>query len=74
MRHLITAVFFAASAFAQEPKVSSWNGFERVDYKVAEHEALIVRPKVAAAGNPWIWRTEFFGHEPQGDIALLAAG
>jgi pimeloyl-ACP methyl ester carboxylesterase len=33
-----------------------------------------VKPKTPAEGQPWIWRTEFFGHEPQGDIALLAAG
>ena len=31
-------------------------------------------PKNPASGNPWIWRTEFFGHEPQADLALLAKG
>jgi lysophospholipase L1-like esterase len=25
----------------------------------------LVVPKTAAQGRPWIWRTEFFGHEPQ---------
>lgn len=75
MRNLVIAsVLFVAPAFAQEPKVSQWNGFERIDYKVENREALIVRPKTPAPGNPWIWRTEFFGHEPQGDLALLAAG
>ena len=29
---------------------------------------------MAAQGKPWIWRTEFFGHEPQADLALLAKG
>lgn len=33
-----------------------------------------MRPKQAAKGSPWIWRTEFFGHEPQADIALLERG
>src|SRR6202020_327707 len=42
--------------------------------KVAGHAGLVVNPAQAAAGHPWIWRTEFFGHEPQGDLALLAAG
>ena len=70
----IASVLFAATAFAQETKVSQWNGYEKSDYQFAGHAALIVKPKTPAAGNPWIWRTEFFGHEPQGDIALLAAG
>ncbi len=70
----IASVLFAATAFAQETKVSQWNGYEKIDYKFANHAALIVKPKTPAAGNPWIWRTEFFGHEPQGDVALLAAG
>jgi pimeloyl-ACP methyl ester carboxylesterase len=71
---LLPAVVFAASAFAQETKVSQWNGYEKIDYQFADRAALIVKPKTPAPGNPWIWRTEFFGHEPQGDIALLAAG
>ncbi|MEA3207191.1 MAG: hypothetical protein QOE70_248 [Chthoniobacter sp.] len=55
-------------------KQSSWQGFERLDFAVAGHDGLIVKPKAPAEGKPWIWRTEFFGHEPQGDLALLAAG
>ena len=34
----------------------------------------MVKPKSPAPGKPWIWRTEFFGHEPQADIALLEKG
>lgn len=34
----------------------------------------MVTPKVVAEGKPWIWRTEFFGHQPQADIALLKKG
>ncbi len=68
-------LFVTASAVtAEEPKVSDWNGFQKLDFAMAGNPGLIVKPKTAAAGNPWIWRTEFFGHEPQGDIALLAAG
>jgi pimeloyl-ACP methyl ester carboxylesterase/lysophospholipase L1-like esterase len=55
-------------------RVSDWKGFERSDFTVAGRTALLVRPKTPAPGNPWIWRTEFFGHEPQGDIALLGKG
>ncbi|MEI9892394.1 MAG: prolyl oligopeptidase family serine peptidase [Chthoniobacter sp.] len=56
------------------PKTSAWNGYEKLDFQVAGHPALLVKPKTAAPGNPWIWRTEFFGHEPQGDVALLGLG
>ena len=55
-------------------KSSNWNGYEKIDFAVASRASLLVKPKTAAPGNPWIWRTEFFGHEPQGDIALLGAG
>jgi pimeloyl-ACP methyl ester carboxylesterase len=65
-----------AGGWAAEAAVkrSEWNGFARVDFEVAGRPCLLVAPKVAAAGRPWIWRTEFFGHEPQGDIALLKRG
>jgi pimeloyl-ACP methyl ester carboxylesterase/lysophospholipase L1-like esterase len=55
-------------------KASTWNGYERLDFQLAGRAALLVRPKTPAPGNPWIWRTEFFGHEPQGDIGLLEKG
>ncbi|EDY16159.1 putative O-antigen related protein [Chthoniobacter flavus Ellin428] len=59
---------------AATPKTSVWNGYEKLDFEVAGKPALLVKPRTPAPGNPWIWRTEFFGHEPQGDIALLGLG
>lgn len=53
---------------------SEWMGFERYDFQVGGRDCLVVIPKEAAAGRPWAWRTEFFGHEPQGDVALLKHG
>jgi pimeloyl-ACP methyl ester carboxylesterase len=55
-------------------KTSTWNGFEKLDFTVAGRPCLLAKPQTTAEGAPWIWRTEFFGHEPQGDIALLKAG
>lgn len=52
----------------------TWQGFERLDFTVDGRSCLLVVPKTAAPGKPWIWRTEFFGHEPQADIALLGKG
>jgi pimeloyl-ACP methyl ester carboxylesterase len=64
----------AADAPGAAVKTSDWNGYEKLDFEVAGKQALLVKPKTPAPGNPWIWRTEFFGHEPQGDVALLGLG
>lgn len=53
---------------------ATWNGFARQDFEVAGHACLLISPATPAKGNPWIWRTEFFGVEPQTEIALLKAG
>lgn len=74
MRTIIALLAFTLTIFAAEPKVSDWKGFQKLDFRVAERSGFIVKPETPATGNPWIWRTEFFGHEPQADLALLAAG
>lgn len=56
------------------PQHSIWNGYDRLDFTVAGRPCIIVVPKALAAEKPWIWRTEFFGHEPQVDLALLERG
>ena len=53
---------------------SRWRGFERLDFEVAGRPCLLVTPKTPAPGRPWIWRAEFFDHEPQTDLALLERG
>ncbi|HEY1110464.1 MAG TPA: hypothetical protein VGE76_17575, partial [Opitutaceae bacterium] len=53
---------------------SEWNGYERIDFYWARRPCVLVIPKEAAPGKPWIWRTEFFDHQPQVDIAMLAKG
>jgi pimeloyl-ACP methyl ester carboxylesterase len=53
---------------------SRWNGFERIDFVVAGRPSILVFPSTAAPEKPWIWRTEFFDHEPQVDLALLSRG
>jgi len=59
---------------ACSPKISDWNGYKKLDFQCDGRAALLVLPKSPAPGRPWIWRTEFFGHEPQADIALLGKG
>lgn len=53
---------------------SSYRGFERTDYPLDGRGVVVVAPKVAAKGRPWIWRTEFFDHRPELDLALLNRG
>jgi len=55
-------------------KKSLWQGYVRHDFKVDGRECLLVLPKAPAPGTPWIWRMEYFGHEPQADIMLLGKG
>jgi pimeloyl-ACP methyl ester carboxylesterase len=59
---------------ADAPKKPEWNGYEKQEFKVDGRSALLVVPKTPAKGNPWIWRTEFFGVDPQADVALLGKG
>jgi pimeloyl-ACP methyl ester carboxylesterase len=63
----------APAAPAQE-QLSQWRGFTRLDFVVAGRPCILVAPREAAPGRPWIWRTEFFDHEPQADLALLERG
>ena len=78
---LATVMFCTSPAAAEDPAVgtppvtkSSWNGFEQLNFQVDGRSCLVVVPAARAAGSPWIWRTEFFGHEPQADLALLSNG
>lgn len=59
---------------ASDERTSAWHGFERTDYVREGRPCLIVRPKQAVSGRPWIWRTEFFGHFPAADLELLRRG
>lgn len=70
----------ANSAAADVPSVSfpgkqsEWNGFRRYDFEVDGKPVLVVAPEQPAAGRPWVWHGEFFGHKPAPDIALLKRG
>lgn len=55
-------------------KKSQWNGCERYDFTCAGRSALVVVPKKAAVGRPWMWRPAFFGAFPMADKVLLEKG
>lgn len=53
---------------------NNWKGFEIIEFKFNGVDAKIVFPKKAEPSKKWIWRTQFWAHEPQTDIALLNRG
>lgn len=75
---LLAVVMSGAGAFAAEEgwpgKQGTWNGFVRYDFEVAGKPVLVVVPREAAVGKPWVWHGEFFGHKPVPDVALLGRG
>lgn len=78
---LVSAALFAAGTAsaanveaATDARQSTWHGFARVDFMLAGRPCIVVGPNAPAPNKPWIWRTEFFDHEPQVDLALLARG
>lgn len=75
----VLAAVVVSAAYAGTPAPfpgvkSEWRGFDRYDFDVDGIKALVVVPKTAAAGNPWIWRAEFFDHRPETDVALVDRG
>ena len=62
------------SKITEPKKLSSFYGYECIDFSLKNRNCKIVRPKKVVEGMPWIWRARFWGHEPQVDIALLERG
>ncbi len=51
-----------------------FHGFRESRFSWGGAACRIVFPKVAATGQPWVWRARFWGHEPQFDRAMLERG
>ncbi|MCE8619920.1 prolyl oligopeptidase family serine peptidase [Bacteroides fragilis] len=51
-----------------------WKGFDQYTFAYQNREAIVVCPKHAATGNPWIWRPAFFGAFASVDEELLRRG
>jgi pimeloyl-ACP methyl ester carboxylesterase len=58
----------------QAKSPSLWEGHVRHDFTLNGRDALVVEPKAALDGKPWVWRTEFFDAFAQVDRTLLAQG
>ncbi|RPD41110.1 alpha/beta hydrolase family protein [Chitinophaga barathri] len=83
-RTLLFLLLLAGSAlYAQDKKsplpfldsVTDFHGFTCYEGRFEGRKACVVVPNgEPAKGKPWVWRTRFWGHEPQSDSALLARG
>jgi pimeloyl-ACP methyl ester carboxylesterase len=74
---ILAGLFLSAAAAVPEPfpgTPSDYHGFVRHEFTANGQRFLVVEPKQPTSGRPWIWRAEFFDHEPQADLALLALG
>jgi pimeloyl-ACP methyl ester carboxylesterase len=56
------------------PSGSIWDGYQCATFVVDGRDCVLVHPATPMQGNPWIWRTEFFGAFAALDLALLKAG
>ena len=77
MKTLLILILSLTSTFAFgnfPGEKGEFHGFDRFDFQNDGRNCIVVTPKEAAEGNPWIWRARFFGHEPQADITLLGKG
>ncbi len=76
-RHLAQPEDPAFDLAAKLPKGaarSNFHGYAAYDFRLNGRACKVVLPKRAAARHSWVWRMEFFGHEPQADLALLENG
>ncbi|MGV8090565.1 MAG: GDSL-type esterase/lipase family protein [Mangrovibacterium sp.] len=66
--------FCLAEVLTPTAKTFNFYGFQGFGFTFRDRDAKVVIPKNTAPGCPWVWRTRFWGHEPQADIALLERG
>lgn len=53
---------------------SKWNEYDKKEFRLDGYECILVIPKEAYPGKPWVWRAEFFGEFDYADRALLLKG
>ncbi|MBD0777802.1 prolyl oligopeptidase family serine peptidase [Maribacter sp. ANRC-HE7] len=63
-----------SSYLPEDASTFNFYGFQGHDFTFKDHNAKIVEPKNVAVGKPWVWRSRYWGHEPQVEIALLERG
>lgn len=72
--YLVLLSLISTLDIQSQEKTGEWNGCDRYDFTFKDRKAIVVTPKKAAKGNPWIWRPAFFDAFPSVDKALLEKG
>jgi len=52
----------------------AWHGLDLHEFDFNGRKCKMVKPDAAAPSRPWVWRAEYWDHEPQADIALVKKG
>ncbi len=55
-------------------KKSNFYGYESIQFKFLNLNCNLAKPKKIASGKPWVLRAQYWGLQPQTDIALLERG
>ncbi len=55
-------------------EVSQWHAYQKFEFQVDGRDAYVVQPKMAAPGNPWVFRARFPDYHPEADLILLERG
>ena len=53
---------------------TKFHGFDQYSFHLEGRRCTVVVPETVADGKPWVWRAQFWGHQPQLDVALLKRG
>lgn len=73
---LLAFLLATRTALAQAPAetVTTWKGFEKVDFPFENTTAYYIKPKQALPGNPWVWRAHFPNFHAEMDSILVSRG
>ncbi|GAB2783558.1 hypothetical protein GCM10027275_29440 [Rhabdobacter roseus] len=75
-KYLLLGVLTGASVALAQPAetVTSWKGFDKVEFALEGTSAYYVKPRQARPGNPWVWRAHFPTWHTEMDSILLTRG
>ncbi len=68
------SILVASLSYSQQTSSSQWHGFEKKSFSFEARSAYIVKPSIALAGNPWIWRAYFPDWHYEMDSILVSKG
>lgn len=71
---LTAALALSSIVSAADAMVTEWNGFQLLNFSVAETSCFITQPAVTAPGKPWVWCTSFPDDHAEVDLELLRNG